>query len=84
LLTACETTKTIVIKPVIIPVEIDKQPTHEPWQFIAIDNQSFLISEAHLKILVEYVKMLETWGLNGWSSVEYFNSVAERLENIEE
>ena len=66
-----------------MPVEIDYQPDHEKWNFIAIDDQSFLISDTDLKILIEYVKLLETWGINGWSAVEYFNKTAERIDNLE-
>ena len=82
--TACKTTETVIIKPVIMPVEVEIIPSPGKYTFISIDETSHIISNEDLKILIEYVSELKSWGYDGWESVEYFNQQVERLDNIKE
>lgn len=78
-LTACKTTAYVV--PVIQEPIIETEPTHAPWQFVAIDEHNFIISDTDLKVLIKYIQDLKVYGLNGWDWVQYY---IDELKNVEE
>ena len=77
-LTACKTVAYIV--PVIIEPEIMIEPVHQPWQFTAIDDSNYIISEDDLKILADYIVDLKLYGVSGWDSVQYYIDELKRIK----
>lgn len=77
--TACKTTAFIV--PVIQEPVIEEEPKHDPWQFVAIDEHNYIISEEDLKVLIAYIQDLKMYGQKGWTWVQYY---IDELEKVEE
>ena len=69
-LTSCKTTAYIV--PIIQEPIVQQAPTHEPWEFTAIDDNNAVISMNDLKILTKYIVALQNYADAGWTWVQYY------------
>ena len=80
--TACKTTAYIV--PIIQEPIVSEAPTHEPWQFTAIDDTNVILSQDDLKVLTKYIIELKSYGDSGWIWVQYYidelRSVTEQFK----
>jgi len=79
-LTSCETTR-IIVYPVIITPDIPEVPTHEPWEFIAIDDSNQLISNDDAQKVGTYILDLKEYGetLKKW--LDYYISETSQLDD---
>ena len=81
-LTACKTTAYIV--PIIQEPIVSEAPTHEPWQFTAIDDENVILPIDDLKILTKYIVALQNYADSGWIWVQYYidelRSVTEQFK----
>ena len=61
---------------------LKEEPVHEPWQFTAIDNSNYIISEKDLKVLTKYIVELKTWGQNNYDWTQYYIDELERVKEL--
>lgn len=60
--------------PVIQEPIIEEEPTHEPWEFTAVNEHTYLLSEKDLKVLSQYIIDLKVYAQSGWTWVDYYIS----------
>jgi len=77
-LTACKTI--VYVVPVIQEPIAQEAPTHEPWQFIAIDDHNYILSEADLRVLSTYIVNLKNYADDGWVWVQYYINELQDIE----
>jgi len=65
--------------PVIQEPILEEIPTHEPWQFTAIDESNYLLSEKDLKELTTYIINLKDYGNAGWIWTQYYIDELARI-----